>query len=741
MSRTTSSSSVKNRPSPLSTKSFTRYEPAPTSPPLERSRASTVQSAVTVKPPKTTSEGGDVFAKLDEDEESVSPSFERKHSLPDRFDELPIELVSLTDRFVESLSQKQWKEPPSADQLSEIFQAFYERASTSISIHISALMSKINREASPAPSNSSSRSRAPSKQQSTDSLAAADRPSAQQMLTTSEVAERRKARRLLEYKRQVLEEAVEKRVCERIYDKIWRHKSTLDEMRDEKLRSKTAALALVGINLKDLGIDSNPKSGHTLEDVQESLTTAREGLAWMNDEHYPLGKLRHLQTAHKAIVETLSTVLGSSSSADDVLPTLIYTLVTSPIEGINIVSNLNFIERFRTSTKIDGEAAYCMTNLEAAISFLENVDLSALRSDEKPEGPGRTSSPLPPSPSIEKPEPFPQFSTTAPSPTKASISNNATGTLIEPTTTSKSSLEMNTSKRLPEPATTRHNRSLSSILEPITTAPATARASAEAGFANVSSTLDNSFKFLISKLRDRSEEDSHPETIVPKTLDEARALVFRPLTLQDGDDSTAISETSSITSKDDSSTTQAKLTTTDEKILSLFGGRKRTNSLRDRSVDSTRSNGSASGTTRKLAFTTAGDKTTIASQQQTATNPLDQVKNFSSQLNPINHISSTFSGAFRSFGQRTIPSPVQHAITPPQLATISTEKEKELTLRPPNKTELFAIKSNPPIARFVELGDVKELKMGEVEVLLREYQRLAGVLEGLRVVGEEEAGD
>ena len=73
------------------------------------------------------------------------------------------------------------------------------------------------------------------------------------MLTASEVTERRKARRLLEHKRIVLEEAVERRVCEKVYGKIWQHKSTLDEVRDEKLRSKTAALALVGIGLKDLG--------------------------------------------------------------------------------------------------------------------------------------------------------------------------------------------------------------------------------------------------------------------------------------------------------------------------------------------------------------------------------------------------------------------------------------------------------------------------------------------------------
>ena len=38
------------------------------------------------------------------------------------------------------------------------------------------------------------------------------------------------------------------------------------------------------------------------------------------------------------------------------------------------------------------------------------------------------------------------------------------------------------------------------------------------------------------------------------------------------------------------------------------------------------------------------------------------------------------------------------------------------------------------------MGDAGELKLNEVQELLREYQRIARVLEGLRVVGEEEAG-
>ena len=43
---------------------------------------------------------------IDEDEDVASPSLPKSTSLPARFDELPIELASLTDRFVES-SQRQ----------------------------------------------------------------------------------------------------------------------------------------------------------------------------------------------------------------------------------------------------------------------------------------------------------------------------------------------------------------------------------------------------------------------------------------------------------------------------------------------------------------------------------------------------------------------------------------------------------------------------------------------------------
>ena len=343
----------------------------------------------------------DIFEKATGEESMDSPRDSLMASpalsgLPTGFDELPIELVSVTDRFIASLTTaKIYVTPPSIERLCDLFQDFYLQADANIATHIQALSTKQRRGSSPAASVSS-RTSASLKTLSRvnsnvtqDGADLSEKPlQSQKMLTASEISERRRARKLLGHKRLALEEAVERKACEEIYDKIWRHKSTLDEVRDEKLRSRTAALALVGIGLKDLGVSldsrESAQSNDTEADVKfdEYISRARHGILSMNDHRSPLGKLSCLASAHRTIVDFLSSFHQASSSADEILPTLIYVLVSCPAEGVNVVSNLCFIQRFRAASRVDGEAAYCLTNLEAAITFLETVDLATLRSED-----------------------------------------------------------------------------------------------------------------------------------------------------------------------------------------------------------------------------------------------------------------------------------------------------------------------------------------------------------------------
>jgi hypothetical protein len=162
-------SAADSRPKPVRiSRSFPRMDNGPGNG-SPRKRASTLQEqgipavpqpkAITTSPELVGKKHvADVFENQDDDEEPVqsgtgTPGPELQ--LPSTFDELPIEIRSLTERFLESLSAKVHPTPLTTEALSNLFQDFYERAASSIATHIASLSSRIGRDKSPAPSTSS----------------------------------------------------------------------------------------------------------------------------------------------------------------------------------------------------------------------------------------------------------------------------------------------------------------------------------------------------------------------------------------------------------------------------------------------------------------------------------------------------------------------------------------------------------------------------------------------------------
>ncbi|KAF1813056.1 hypothetical protein P152DRAFT_473574 [Eremomyces bilateralis CBS 781.70] len=731
------------RPNTLNdSKSFTRLE-SPDDGSRSRGRASTLtsvakellpQNAAVLTPEEEERDAqGDVFnTAQDEGADAEDPP---PVAFPQTFEELPIEIRSLTERFLESLSAKVHPTPPSADTLSDLFQDFYSKAETVIATHIATLSSRISRDKSPAPSSSSKGSklsRIGAGRSRGSSLSQNGGSGEQQLLTPSEVFDRRKARKLLELKKNALEETVERAACEKVYDRIYRHRSTDDEERDEKLRSRTAALSLVGIGLKELLVsaDNVPEEAMQMAAAEEDqingwLQNARESIQLMNEERYPLGKLQHLTAVHRSIVETLSKIFPSTSSADEVLPTLIYTLIISPPASLNVISNLNFIQRFRSSSKLDGEAAYCLVNLEAAISFLETVDLSSLRADEVPQGPGKVNS-IPSTPRNEA-----TFT-----PMKLGISPAA-----DPSVGNEDGARESLAKQLSSPISRAPPRRFSQLIQSQTNRLEAASDSlrgavlenAEKGIDTINSTLENSFKFLFGKLREQQQQqnaDSSQDTtiIVPKTLEDARKLVnTSPLSdMDDASVSAASSHTEDI--PDDAGSKS------DSKVLDLIGGRQQ---MRDRSADSLRSLGS----NKKVAFAdsrqatpsrTVSESATIGSTsgyiapQPAGGTAIDSVRNFGNSINPLNRLTGmgifgrTVSSGSPSVTvtpspeQRKQLSPEERSITAKELKTIATIEELK--------------KTPPPVKRFLELKDARDMRVAEIDELLKEYQRLATAL-------------
>lgn len=650
-------------------------------------------------------------------------------------------LRTIATRFIESLGAKVHSTPPSIDRLSEYFQDFYLKAESHIATHINALSSLQYRGTSPNPSSSkpsiaSREARRPRSMSSKDTLDSVDGASEQKMLTTEEILDRRRARRLLERKKLALEEAVERRVCERVYSRIWRHKSTLDEVRDEKLRSRTAALALVGIGLQDLGIDidtsrpSGEDSGAIAESkIEDWICKARDGLLQMNEAKSPLGKLQHLAFAHKCIVDLLTDLHQSSSSADEILPTLIYTLITTPPEGINVISNLHFTQRFRAAAKIDGESAYCLTNLEAAITFLETVDLATLRESEPLEGPPKSAS----RPSTPRTESRPEWASRTPgASTTKTASEPVTDILIQPSSPASS----HPLQRSPPLASPSHQRRLSHMFQPPVSALGAAsdvvRTTADQGFKNIGTTLDNSFKFLFGRLKEQqiggNGIDSEGNVILPKTLEEARALMEPKIGDEDEDGMVRAGSTEEPTGALPESTGN-----TDDALLSVFAGRRQP--PRERSADSTLSSGSG----KRAAFAAetnqtkekAGSPSQLSAMQhetaQAANTAVESMRNLGNSLNPLNRFAGM--NVIRGFGRTTSSASVEAKISEPPKHE---QRLPEATAKA-GQSQTQAGNISPPVQKFMEVTDAGELKVSEIAELLKDYRRLAA---GLKQRGE-----
>lgn len=111
------------------------------------------------------------------------------------------------------------------------------------------------------------------------------------------------------------------------------------------------------------------------------MSFAQQQLLKIKMYRAPRDKVVCVLNCCKVIFGFLSTSKSSDTSADSFVPLLIYVVLRANPE--HLVSNVQYILRFRDQDKLGGEAGYYLSSLLGAIQFIENLDRTSLTiSDE-----------------------------------------------------------------------------------------------------------------------------------------------------------------------------------------------------------------------------------------------------------------------------------------------------------------------------------------------------------------------
>ncbi|KAI8090573.1 hypothetical protein BDF21DRAFT_436916 [Thamnidium elegans] len=161
-------------------------------------------------------------------------------------------------------------------------------------------------------------------------------------------------------------EGMEKLVMNRLYHVTFCTDTTDDKERDEILYQKISIFRW--IREKHLDI---PETEHN----ESFLSFAESEILKINTYKAPRDKLICILNSCKVIFGLIKHVEGDAG-ADKFLPILIYVVIRA--NPPRLVSNVQYIYRFRNPDQLQAESGYYLTNLMGAISFIETMEANSL---------------------------------------------------------------------------------------------------------------------------------------------------------------------------------------------------------------------------------------------------------------------------------------------------------------------------------------------------------------------------
>lgn len=117
-----------------------------------------------------------------------------------------------------------------------------------------------------------------------------------------------------------------------------------------------------------------------LRNGESFVKLASDELRKINHYRAPRDKVVCILNCCKVIFGLLRQT-SSEENADGFLPILIYVVIKA--HPASLISNINYIQRFRNPEKLFGEAGYYLSSLQGAVSFIETLDRQSLSITEE----------------------------------------------------------------------------------------------------------------------------------------------------------------------------------------------------------------------------------------------------------------------------------------------------------------------------------------------------------------------
>ena len=170
------------------------------------------------------------------------------------------------------------------------------------------------------------------------------------------------------YKIERVMNIAEELINEGIYKGIWDNNKSIEDIELNEICTNKFA----NINPVSIGVNEQYINDHIWQNIIHLINTKFD----INNYTTPMKKIKCIENIYNILNKSINVITDKTNrySVDDIFPIFVYLLIK--IKPKNLVSNLNYIKLLINKKNLIKSSGFALTQLEMAVQFLQNFELS-----------------------------------------------------------------------------------------------------------------------------------------------------------------------------------------------------------------------------------------------------------------------------------------------------------------------------------------------------------------------------